>query len=358
MCNRIVNRTAQTHEESITALLAACAPITYRQFPLRLYQINTKFRDELKPRFGLMRAKEFLMKDGYTFDVDRPAAVRTYELMRQTYDRLFEAIGVPWVAVQAATGTIGGTLSHEYQFPAAVGEDQLLTCAQCGHATNVELLDGGGEGGAAVACGRCGSAEPLRRSAGIEVAHTFLLEQRYTRPLGATFVQANGKPAALWMGCYGIGITRLIAASVECMSTAAAAASDAAPDADAAERMRWPPALAPFSVCVIPPKAGSREEAAVAPFAEQLYERLSAPDGGGCVDDVIVDDRTGLTIGRRLLEAKRFGYPIVVVAGPKAAPGAAAEARFEFHRTLSGGYAELTLDDVVAETRRLTAAWR
>lgn len=297
-----------------------------------------------------MRAKEFLMKDCYTFDVDRPAAVRTYELMRQTYDRLFEAIGVPWVAVQAATGTIGGTLSHEYQFPTTIGEDELLSCAQCGHASNVELLDDNCSGNAA--CGQCGSAEPLQRSAGIEVAHTFLLEQRYTKPLGATFMQTNGKPAALWMGCYGIGITRLIAASVECM-----AATAASTDAGAAEMMRWPPALAPFSVCVIPPKAGSREEATVAPYTEQLYERLSAPDGGGCVDDVIVDDRTGLTIGRRLLEAKRFGYPIVVVAGPKASNGGA-EARFEFHQTLTGGYAELTLDDVVAETRRLMASER
>lgn len=341
------SNTAQTHEESITALLAACAPITYRQFPLRLYQINTKFRDELKPRFGLMRAKEFLMKDCYTFDVDRPAAVRTYELMRQTYAGLFEAIGVPWVAVQAATGSIGGTMSHEYQFPSSVGEDALLTCTQCGHASNVELLGGDGRpAAAAAACAQCGTTAAPQRSAGIEVAHTFLLEQRYTKPLGATYLQANGKPAALWMGCYGIGITRLIAASVECLQATRG-------DCGEADMMRWPTALAPFSVCVIPPKSGSHEEAAVAPLTAHIYERLSAANGGGCEDDVIVDDRTGLTIGRRLLEAKRFGYPIVVVAGPKAANGA--DARFEFHQTMTGGYAELTLDDVVAETRRLTA---
>lgn len=332
----------QTHEEAITALLASYAPITYRQFPLRLYQINTKFRDELKPRFGLMRAKEFLMKDCYTFDVNRAGAVETYELMRETYGRLFDAIGVPYVAVAADSGPIGGSMSHEYQFwSSTVGEDVLVTCDRCAYASNVELLR---NDDATRKCPACNCESMLTQSAGIEVAHTFLLEERYSKPLGATYLQASGKPAALWMGCYGIGITRLIAASVECLSAVGEA-----------EEMRWPMALAPFSVCIIPPKAGSKEEAAVGGYASELYERLASE--AGLRDDVVLDDRTNLTIGKRVLEAKRFGYPIIVVVGPKAA-GDAAGARFEFHQTLNGDYAELTADDVVAEARRMTEAFR
>ncbi|EDS29676.1 prolyl-tRNA synthetase [Culex quinquefasciatus] len=115
-----------THEESITALVASISPVSYRAFPLRLYQISTKFRDEMKPRFGLMRAKEFLMKDLYTFDVGRGEARETYEEVNEAYRKLFDAVGVGYVKVRGDTGTIGGSESHEYHFPSEVGEDQLV----------------------------------------------------------------------------------------------------------------------------------------------------------------------------------------------------------------------------------------
>lgn len=230
-----------------------------------------------------MRSKEFLMKDCYSFDTDATQASITYDAMRSAYSSLFTALAVPFVEVEADTGNMGGTRSHEFQFPSDVGEDVLVTCPKCSYSSNVEIC-----GDQVTDCPSC-SASGLQRTAGIEVAHTFLLEDRYTTPLGATFLQTNGKPAPLVMGCYGIGITRLIAASIECLSLE--------------NEMRWPFALAPFSVCIIPPKEGSKEEVAVQRFTSEIYKRLECVDG--LSGDVIVDDRTNLTIGKRLMEAKR-----------------------------------------------------
>lgn len=223
------------------------------------------------------------MKDCYSFDTDATQASATYDIMRSTYSSLFTALSVPFVEVQADTGTMGGTRSHEFQFPSQVGEDVLVTCSECSYSSNVEIC-----GDDVSECPSC-SARTLQKTAGIEVAHTFLLEDRYTTPLGATYLQPNGKPASLVMGCYGIGITRLIAASIECLSLE--------------QEMRWPFALAPFSVCIIPPKEGSKEEKAVKRFTTEIYTRLEHING--LSGDVIVDDRTNLTIGKRLMEAKR-----------------------------------------------------
>lgn len=224
------------------------------------------------------------MKDCYTFDTDLAQAANTYASMRSIYTALFATLRVPCVEVQADTGEMGGSRSHEFQFPSQVGEDNLVTCTECSYSSNVEIC-----GNDLAKCPECDNSS-LQRSAGIEVAHTFLLEDRYTALLGANFLQPNGKPAPLIMGCYGIGITRLIAASVECLSLE--------------HEMRWPFALAPFSLCIIPPKDGSKEEAAVLQFTVELYDRLNRM--AGLADDVIVDDRTNLTIGKRLMEAKRY----------------------------------------------------
>ncbi|XP_058825055.1 probable proline--tRNA ligase, mitochondrial [Topomyia yanbarensis] len=285
-----------THEESITALLAAISPVSYRQFPLRLYQISTKFRDEMKPRFGLMRAKEFLMKDLYTFDIGPEEARQTYETVNDAYRQLLDAVGVPYVKVSADTGLMGGTTSHEYHFPSEVGEDQLMHCRECGKSCNQEVLANGMD------CKQCNNAN-FSKQTGIEVAHTFILEDKYSKALGAKFLDQKGKPGILQMGCYGIGVTRLIAASIEVLSS----------EMD----IRWPLALAPFRVCLIPPKKGSKEESQAGPWLDKLYFEIRKLKG--LDSDVVVDDRISMTIGKRLMDAKKIGYPIVIVIGAKAA---------------------------------------
>ncbi|KFB37342.1 AGAP003589-PA-like protein [Anopheles sinensis] len=315
-----------THEESITALLATIAPVSYRQFPIRLYQISTKFRDEMKPRFGLMRAKEFLMKDLYTFDVDRTKCRQTYEEVNEAYDRLFSKIGVPFVKVSGDCGTMGGSISHEYHFPSEVGEDELVQCVRCGIRSNSELF-----GNLSQQCKTChGKSEDFERQAGIEVAHAFILEDRYTKALGATCLHPNGKPAPLQMGCYGIGVTRLIAAGIEVLS--------------GEKEIRWPLPLAPYRVCIITPKAGSKEELAAGPWVDRMYNNLQAVKG--CEGDIIVDDRDQLTIGKRLLDARKLGYPLIVIVGSKAAT--IGEEAFEVHNLVDGTERTLSFVDTLA----------
>ncbi|KAH8405288.1 hypothetical protein KR222_001975 [Zaprionus bogoriensis] len=284
-----------THEEAVTAMLASAAPISYRQLPLRLYQIGPKFRDELKSRFGLMRAKEFLMKDMYTFDVSQREAEESYASVSAAYQRFFTQLEVPFVKVEAATGMMGGSLSHEYHYVSPVGEDTLLQCSACGYAGNAEVF-----AGAESHCPSCQSAQ-LSTVRGVEVAHTFLLGDKYSKPLGATYLNAQGKPQTLVMGCFGIGITRIIAAALEVLSTE--------------QELRWPKLLAPYDVCLIGPKQGSKEQLPAERVEHDLLQQLSHICGA---DEVLHDERKELTIGKRLLEAKRLGHSLTIVVGARA----------------------------------------
>lgn len=141
-----------THEEVITDLARGEAR-SYRRLPLRLYQIQTKFRDEIRPRFGLMRGREFIMKDAYSFDVDQAGAEESYKLMRDAYDRIFSRLGLRFRAVEADSGSIGGNFSHEYMVLADAGEDVVATCENCDYAANVERAEVAGNfSPPAVAC--------------------------------------------------------------------------------------------------------------------------------------------------------------------------------------------------------------
>lgn len=132
---------AATHEETITALVAATVS-SYRSLPLYIYQIQPKYRDELRPRHGLLRCREFLMKDMYTFDCNEEDAHATYNAMIACYHRILEKLGVPFMVVEADTGLIGGSKSHEFQVNAPIGEDTFVTCGKCKAAANIEELTG------------------------------------------------------------------------------------------------------------------------------------------------------------------------------------------------------------------------
>lgn len=192
---------------------------------------------------------------------------------------------------------MGGNLSHEYHLPASIGDDTLLKCSGCGYAINKEML---GDSSEAAACLQCKSTA-LEETQGIEVGHTFLLGEKYSSLLGANVVLDDGSVRPLTMGCYGIGITRMIAASVEVLAN----------ETD----IRWPTAIAPYLVCIIPPKKGSRESEQADEIVRGLYEQLSQVPG--LRNNILVDDRSQLTIGKRMMMAKRMGYPAVVVVGSK-----------------------------------------
>ncbi|NXU51670.1 SYPM protein, partial [Turnix velox] len=285
-----------THEEAVTELVAAHSNLSYKQLPLRLYQVSRKFRDEPKPRFGLLRSREFYMKDMYTFDTCEEAARQTYSLVCDAYSRLFHRLGLPYVKVRAATGSIGGTVSHEFQLPADIGEDRLVLCPEGHFAANVETLNE-----EQTSCPTCGGK--LTQTRGIEVGHTFYLGTKYSSVSNTVFLSSENKPQLAEMGCYGLGVTRILAASIEVLSME--------------DGIRWPSLIAPYQLCFIPPKRGSKEEKEGATaLLEQLYDQLvqALPL---LAEDSLLDDRTQLTIGKRLKDANSLGYPYVVVAGKR-----------------------------------------
>ncbi|XP_069009285.1 probable proline--tRNA ligase, mitochondrial [Embiotoca jacksoni] len=311
-----------THEEAVTTLVAHQSTLSYRQLPLLLYQITRKFRDEPKPKFGLLRGREFYMKDMYSFDASEEAAHQTYEAVCQAYTRLFARLGLRCVQVQADTGNIGGKLSHEFQLPADIGEDRLLVCGSCSFSANVEAMSSD-----RTDCPQC-TTGTLVESKGIEVGHTFYLGRKYSHIFKATFSNAQNKPSVAEMGCYGLGVTRILAAAIEVMSTE--------------EGIRWPGLIAPYQVCVLPPKKGSKvDEAAI--LAEELVHSLgdALPRLRG---EVVLDDRTQMTIGKRLKDASRLGYPYIVVVGQAALEETP---RFEVIRQQTGETTFLSKDGLL-----------
>uniref|UniRef100_A0A8C8ST46 Probable proline--tRNA ligase, mitochondrial n=1 Tax=Pelusios castaneus TaxID=367368 RepID=A0A8C8ST46_9SAUR len=283
-----------THEETVTDLIASQGNLSYKQLPLLLYQITRKFRDEPKSRFGLLRSREFYMKDMYTFDASEEAAHQTYNLVCDAYCSLFNKLGFHFIKVQADTGSIGGSMSHEFQLPAGIGEDRLMICSNCSFSANVETINPD-----QTDCPACKGK--LTEIKGIEIGHTFYLGTKYSSVFNAIFHTAQNKHALTEMGCYGLGITRILAASVEVLSTE--------------DSIRWPSLIAPYQVCFIPPKKGSKEELGMV-LMDSLYKSVveAVPQIKG---DAVLDDRTELTIGKRLKIANRLGYPYVIIAGKK-----------------------------------------
>lgn len=233
------------------------------------------------------------MKDMYSFDVSEEAAHRTYESVCHAYTRLFARLGLHCVQVQADTGMIGGKLSHEFQLPADIGEDNLLVCGNCSFSANVETLSSDDK-----SCPQCKTGT-LSESKGIEVGHTFYLGKKYSQIFNASFSNAQNRSCVTEMGCYGLGVTRILAAAIEVLSTE--------------EGIRWPGLIAPYQVCVLPPKKGSKVDE-VTLLADDLVHLLG--EALPCLrGEVVVDDRTQMTIGKRLKDAKILGYPYVVVVG-------------------------------------------
>ncbi|KAL4209769.1 hypothetical protein CU097_013372 [Rhizopus azygosporus] len=444
---------APTHEEEITRLVAheIRSP---KHLPIRLYQIGRKYRDELRPRAGLLRGREFIMKDLYSFDDSVEAAFETYEQVREAYKRIFTRIGVPFVVAEADSGNIGGSKSHEYHLVSQVGEDTLLTCSGCGYTANEELAVGkltttnqqcdetkenavtaliknsvrlnqtsvdatvvsfyepndtkeGIQGYAAVLTppgrsanllkvqtklskhlkktqqlgqvstiemkilseevlkqipsstlvsqlhlflddsisnvatdslsskitvhpadhfriakegDRCTSCDSeLSSVKAIECGHTFYLGTKYSSALDCGYRKPNGEKVFAEMGCYGIGITRLLAAVAEARYDK--------------RGIVWPRSLAPYKVCIIPTddrKAEFKE------MAEKVYDKLNKTFKG----DIVIDDRRS-GFGAKMKDAELIGYPFTVVVGQKSLTD---ESLVELHERVQ--YQESTKSEV------------
>ncbi|XP_035206870.1 probable proline--tRNA ligase, mitochondrial isoform X2 [Stegodyphus dumicola] len=282
-----------THEEVVTLLLSNLH-ISYRSLPLRFYQISTKFRDEMNPRLGLLRGREFIMKDMYAFDSSEENAKITYEAVCKVYSDFFQLLGVDALKVQGASGDMGGNFSHEFHLASNVGEDVIFYCAKCKTGINAELSSE-----PEMKCPTCDMH--LQKCSAIEVGHAFLLGRRYSEPLQAKFETSNQLFEEYQMGSYGLGLTRILAACVECLSSV--------------DNIRWPLRIAPYYLSLILPKKGSKEES-VTPFAEDLSDSLN--NINWLSSNVLIDDRTNLTIGKRVQESNSLGIPYVIVVGRSA----------------------------------------
>ncbi|MGB2600359.1 MAG: proline--tRNA ligase [Candidatus Omnitrophota bacterium] len=425
-----------THEEVITDLVAKEVR-SYKDLPLILYQIQTKFRDEVRPRFGVVRSCEFIMKDAYSFDVDADSMEESYKKMYDAYCRIFDRCELSYIAVEADPGLMGGRISHEFMVPSEIGEDRIAVCSSCGYAASTEVAAATGEKGGkqqgkagkleeaatpgvstvenvsnflkvkpsdliktliyiaddqAVAvlirgdheanetkiknslkarsleladekkveevtggpmgfsgpvglssvkilgdnavrgmvngvtganekdkhlknvnpdrdfkvdewtdariitekdpCPKCGGTIELKEA--IEVGHTFKLGTKYSESLGAKFLNEKGKEKLAVMGCYGIGVNRILAALIE--------------NSHDKDGIIWPVSLAPCEVSVIPV---SREDKKVVAESEKIYTELK--EAG---IDVILDDREK-TAGVKFKDSDLVGFPLQVVIGKK-----------------------------------------
>ncbi len=271
-----------THEEVITELIKNHVS-SYKQLPLVLYQIQTKFRDELRPRFGLIRACEFMMKDAYSFDQDEAGLDKNYQAMHAAYQRIFKRCGLNFLTTEADPGVMGGKVSHEFMAPAKDGEDIVLVCPSCGLAKAF--------GDPAVnACPKCKGV--LEKVNTIEVGHIFKLGTKYSLALGANFLDAKGKLQPVIMGCYGIGVSRLLAAVIE--------------QNNDSQGIIWPLALAPYKVEILVLDSGDEN---ITRLARDFYQELSS-----CGIEPLLDDRDERA-GVKFKDADLLGIPLQVIIG-------------------------------------------
>ncbi|XP_067936202.1 probable proline--tRNA ligase, mitochondrial [Watersipora subatra] len=288
---------APTHEETICSVMSK-QNLSHKSLPLLLYQISNKFRDEPHPKHALLRSREFIMKDLYTFDADEEHALVTYDSVIRCYEALFQHLSLDVRKVTASTGNIGGTISHEFHLETRVGEDTLKVCQRCGHAFNSEVVTPHRSTCQVQGCP--GIYEELK---GTELAHAFLLGERYSKPLQVTYRNRSDRNKLVYMGCYGIGITRLLAAAVESLSSK--------------DHMKMPRAIVPYNVLIIPQKKGYKY-AETREVADRLYDCIERdPRLRG---EVVMDDRVDHSIGFRLREAKLLGYPLAICVNKKALP--------------------------------------
>jgi prolyl-tRNA synthetase len=307
----------------------ACAQTIDLGIVLNIYQIQWKFRDEVRPRFGVMRGREFLMKDAYSFHVDVEDAKREYAKMYDAYDRIFTRMGLTAVAVKADTGAIGGDLSHEFHVIAETGEsaiyyDAKLDDARSGNITlsseeKRSLYSAADELHVPEKCPL--AAEQLRTARGIEVGQVFFLGNKYTQAMGVTVSGTNGEVTPE-MGCYGIGVSRLVGAIIE-------ASHDA-------HGIIWPESVSPFDAGIINMRSG---DAACDALCEQLYQALKAAGLQPLYDDT---DRRG---GEKFAGMDLIGLPWQLTVGPKGA--AAGTIEVKYRRT--GEKLELSLEAAVAK---------
>ena len=300
-----------TNEEQITEIFSGSVR-SYKDLPLNLYHIQWKFRDEVRPRFGVMRGREFLMKDAYSFDIDAEQGRKAYNKMFVAYLRTYARLGLKAIPMQADTGPIGGDLSHEFIILADTGESEVF-CHQdfLNRDVLAEEFDDESDlqpvvdSWTSIYAATDEQHDPARfesevpadkrvSARGIEVGHIFFFGDKYSKPLGATVSTPEGGDVAVQMGSYGIGVSRLVGGIIE------ASHDD--------KGIIWPDTVAPFKVGLINLRAG---DVACDAACEEIYAKLEKAGVETLYDDR--DDRAGAKFARMDL----IGLPWQLIVGPR-----------------------------------------
>ncbi len=325
-----------TNEEMVTDL-ARQSLRSYRELPQILYHIQWKFRDEVRPRFGVMRGREFLMKDAYSIDFDHAGAVLSYRRMMLAYMRTFQRLGLKAIPMAADTGPIGGELSHEFIILAPTGESQVWFDAAF---EEIDYTSDAFSGQSPEDLARFFetmtshyaatdekhdtaqwervASDRRREGRGIEVGHIFYFGTKYSAAMGLTVAGPDGKPVHPEMGSYGIGVSRLVGAVIEASHDEAG--------------IIWPDTVAPFRAAILNLKRG---DALCDEIAERLYAQMP---GVALYDDR--DERAGV----KFADADLMGHPWQIVVGPR---GAAA-GRVELKRRATGERQDVAVEDALA----------
>ena len=282
-----------THEEVITDIIRNNIK-SYKELPLNLYQIQTKFRDEVRPRYGVMRGREFLMKDSYSFNLNEESLNESYLAMKETYKKILDRLGLKFKIVKADSGAIGGDASEEFHVLADNGEDTIAISDSSDFAINTELLLEEGDDIESLE----GKPSPdgkgiIQVKKGIEVGHIFQLGKVYSDAMKANVLDNDGKAKSLFMGCYGIGVSRLVAAAIE--------------QNNDEKGIIWPESMAPFEVNIV--AIGFDKDKKIAKAATDLYKELSSMGY-----EVILDDRKD-GYGTKIKDAELIGIPINIIIG-------------------------------------------
>ena len=278
-----------THEEVVSDIFRSY-PVSYKNLPINFYQIQTKFRDEIRPRFGVMRAREFIMKDAYSFDINKKGLRESYKEMKNAYIKIFNEIGLEYRVVNADSGNIGGDKSEEFHVLAESGEDLLAISDESSFAANVETFDQKEDPSGLIGRPSPDGKGKLIIKRGIEVGHIFQLGQKYSNKMKVLVKDENATEIPIFMGCYGIGITRILGACIE--------------QNHDKNGIIWPKSIAPFDVNIICLDPGKKEVFNSSLNTYKLFKEFKF--------DVLLDDRD-MRPGNKFADHDLIGIPFSVV---------------------------------------------
>ncbi len=276
-------------EEEIVTPIAQEYITSYKDLPLSIYQIGQKYRDELRAKSGIMRGREFGMKDMYSFHVDQKDFDRNYEIVKAAYLKVFDRCGLVAKVTEASGGSFSDKLSYEFMVLTDAGEDDILYCSHCTHCANVEVSKvAEGE-----TCPKC-KGDGLSKGRAAEVGNVFDLGQKYPKSFGFTFKDSDGNEQTPIVGCYGIGTTRLMGAIVEVLSDD--------------KGIVWPKSVSPFGAHLVSITGGNAD---VGAEADRIYELLR--ENG---IETLYDDRDARA-GEKFADADLIGIPLHIVVSEK-----------------------------------------